>query len=174
MLKKILAFILISSVTPLIWADVSVEAGAGSQVAIYKLALQKNWENDYTYLREHHIHGYWELNVAEIEARKFDNIPGRRQYVTDFGVTPVLRWQEVDQHGWFAEIGVGAHYFSKKYDNDRRAFSTNFQFGDHAGIGYQFNDHFEVTVKFQHYSNADIKKPNPGVNVGMLKLAYAF
>ncbi|WP_423828226.1 acyloxyacyl hydrolase [Solimicrobium silvestre] len=31
-----------------------------------------------------------------------------------------------------------------------------------------------MALKFQHFSNASIKKPNPAMNFALIKLGYAF
>jgi lipid A 3-O-deacylase len=166
----------LAAVTPAALAldGISAEAGAGKDTTIYKLALQNDWDADYAFLRENHLRTYWEVDVAEIEGRKSQDIEGRTQKLNDFGFTPVLRWQEDNSQGVFAEIGIGAHYFTQTYNNDGRVFGSDFQFGDHVGLGYRFRNHVEVTLKFQHYSDADIKQPNPGLNVGVIKVACSF
>ncbi|MFZ6816534.1 acyloxyacyl hydrolase, partial [Undibacterium sp. Rencai35W] len=36
------------------------------------------------------------------------------------------------------------------YDNNGRKFSTNFQFGDHIGVGYVLANGWDLAVKIQH------------------------
>jgi lipid A 3-O-deacylase len=63
---------------------------------------------------------------------------------------------------------------SHVYNNNGRAFSTAFQFGDHIGVGYVFSNGWEAGLKIQHFSNGAIKKPNPGANVATVKVGYHF
>lgn len=51
-----------------------------------------------------------------------------------------------------------------------------FQFGDHLGVGMIFGDRgqFDLGYRFQHVSNADIKKPNSGINIQQIRFAYLF
>lgn len=90
------------------------------------------------------------------------------------GITPVLRYQRHDKRGWYAELGIGLHLLSDHYNNNGRALSTHFQFGDHLGAGYVFSGGMEIGLSFQHFSNASIKQPNDGVNFAIVRLAYPF
>jgi lipid A 3-O-deacylase len=94
--------------------------------------------------------------------------------LTDFGFTPVLRYRGASKQGLFIELGVGANYFTKKYNDDGNQLASNFEFGDHVGLGYLFINKIELTLKFQHFSNAGIKEPNSGLNMGLIKIAYPF
>jgi lipid A 3-O-deacylase len=92
----------------------------------------------------------------------------------DIGITPVLRYQRNDGHGWYGEVGIGLHLLSDDYNNNGRELSTHFQFGDHIGAGYVFPQGLEIGLGYQHFSNGSIKKPNDGVNFTVLRLAYPF
>ena len=96
---------------------------------------------------------------------------------TRFGVTPVLRLYPRALGGsWFAEAGVGLNWISPKYRNDARVFSTTFNFGERIAVGRRFGEKQsrEISLGFEHYSNADIKQPNPGENFVNLRFAYRF
>jgi lipid A 3-O-deacylase len=92
----------------------------------------------------------------------------------DIGFTPVFRYENKSKLGLYAEIGIGAHLLSHTYNNNDDGLSTAYQFGDHIGVGYVFNKNWEVALKMQHFSNGGIKKPNSGVDYGVLKVAYRF
>jgi hypothetical protein len=51
-----------------------------------------------------------------------------------------------------------------------------FQFGDHLGAGLVFGGHgqFDLGYRFLHLSNADIKRPNNGINFQQVRFAYHF
>ncbi len=153
---------------------VSFDVGEGHDSTIYKLSAQKWMNLDYAFLTNHNLHPYWEFSVAHLDDRRYQNRSGQSQSITNVGITPVLRWQPDMQRGFGIEIGVGANYFSEVYDNAGERMGTRFQFGDHIGVDYKFNKSLEVSVKFQHFSNAGIKQPNPAVNFGMIKLGYFF
>src|SRR5262245_12968219 len=93
-------------------------------------------------------------------------------WVTQVGITPVLRWHPFQSPRWFTEAGIGVNLLAPIYRSTDKRFSTAFNFGDHVGIGVQFGDGFrqELSLRLQHFSNAGIKDPNPGEN--FLQLRY--
>ena len=86
------------------------------------------------------------------------------------GLTPFVRW-------WFSdatalEAGIGANVFSGTYIGSK-SISTAYQFGDSLGLYHRIaSTPWGVGVRFTHYSNADIKRPNPGQNYLQLRLSY--
>lgn len=86
------------------------------------------------------------------------------------GLTPVVRW-------WFEpstalEAGIGANVFSGTRLGSKN-ISTAFQFGDFIGVMHHFeHSPWIVGLRFTHYSNADIKRPNPGQDYLQLRIGY--
>lgn len=153
--------------------SVSLEAGTGKQVQLTRLALQTQWQQRWWQSDGTHLGGYTDINLAQWRGRRFQNKDDGRQTMTDLGITPVLRFQSDSKKGFYAEAGIGAHLLSDLYNNRRRQFSTRFQFGDHLGVGYVTQNGLELSLQFQHFSNAGIRQPNPGEQFIVLKLAYA-
>jgi hypothetical protein len=174
--KKIVVLMMIATLVNTAWAidGVSVDAGEGNMSSITKLGVQNSFGNDYPFLSDYGLSTYYEFSVAEIEERKYRNVNGLSHSLADFALTPAVRWQGASKSGLYAEVGVGVNYMTEKFDNNNRTSSTQFQFGDHIGVGYQFANNVDLLLKFQHYSNAEIKEPNPAVNFVMLKLTYRF
>jgi len=152
----------------------SLEAGSGNRSTFIRAGLQWDWQSKWFQSNGTHLGGYWDLTAAQIRQNRYQNIPDNTKSLYDFGITPVLRFQRDDKLGWYAEGGIGAHYFSSLYNNNDRQFSTRFQFGDHIGIGYVFSTRWDVSGKIQHFSNGSIKQPNDGANFAVLKAAYRF
>ncbi|GAB3102242.1 acyloxyacyl hydrolase [Cupriavidus yeoncheonensis] len=94
----------------------------------------------------------------------------------DLGLTPILRLQGAGSSGVFLEAGVGVHALSRTHLSDDKVFSTAFQFGDRVAVGYRFGDALdsELALRLQHYSNAGIKEPNPGINFLLLQYSARF
>jgi len=91
---------------------------------------------------------------------------------TQLGLTPTLRFYPDAWNGhWFAEAGIGANVIAPAYHTDGKRFSTQFNFGDHIGIGREFGEHHEqeVVLRIEHFSNAGIDHPNPGQNFVQLR-----
>ena len=78
------------------------------------------------------------------------------------------------EHGrFFGEFGIGLSLI----DDTRFAgknISTHYQFEDRLGIGYEFgrNYRYRVALRYFHYSNGGIKKPNPGLDFLSLSFLY--
>jgi len=56
----------------------------------------------------------------------------------------------------------------------QRNFGGRFQFVNHGGLRVQVGEHFLAGYRFQHMSNADIYKENPGLNIHFIEFIYRF
>jgi len=152
------------------------EFGTASKIRMVRLGATQDWKPSWSWFESNgtHLTGYWDASIGGWEGSQYKNVPGAKMHIVDIGFTPVFRFEKTNKLGLYAEIGIGAHLLSHHYDNNDDGLSTAFQFGDHIGIGYVFNKNWEVAVKMQHFSNGSIKKPNSGVDYGVVKLAYRF
>ncbi|HEY9063529.1 MAG TPA: acyloxyacyl hydrolase [Burkholderiaceae bacterium] len=101
----------------------------------------------------------------------------RTVWVTQLGLTPALRYRgEGGDSPWFAELGIGVNVLAPVFRDGDRQFSTAFNFGDHVALGRLFGtaSRQELSVRLQHFSNAGIKHPNPGINFIQLRYAIWF
>lgn len=85
--------------------------------------------------------------------------------------TPFLRWWINDR--FFLEGGIGATVFNKTRFADK-TISTAFQFGDQIGVGFLITPNSKINLRYAHFSNASIKRPNPGLDVVELGYTYRF
>nr|WP_246295082.1 acyloxyacyl hydrolase [Schlegelella koreensis] len=92
------------------------------------------------------------------------------------GITPTLRLWFGDSAGAFVEGGIGANLIGPRYRKRDDRFSTVFNFGDHLGVGWRSAapEAWEVSLRYEHYSNGSIKQPNPGENFVQLRVGRAF
>lgn len=88
----------------------------------------------------------------------------------NLAATPMFRLNFTEK--FFSEVGVGVSYFSKR--DIGPMLSTNFQFIDNVGIGYKLSPKSTVGLRFTHFSNAGIKKPNPGIDVIQITFSTGF
>lgn len=151
----------------------SFEFGTGNKSQLMRLGLQWNWEQQWFKSNGTHLGAYWDATMSVFHEGRYQNKAAIKN-IGDVGITPVFRFQRDDKKGAYAEAGIGAHYMSSIYDNNHRTFSTNFQFGDHIGVGYVFAGGWDVGLKIQHFSNGAIKHPNPGANFVVLETAHSF
>jgi hypothetical protein len=173
-LPTFLMLLLASLARPAVAVDgVSLELGHGDKTNMGRVGLQWDWQKRWQLSQNLIVSGYWDTSLGYW--RGDSNTPGARN-LYDLGITPVLRLSRGTPTGWYAEAGIGAHLISETQINDRRRFSTAFQFGDHIGAGLRFGQRgeYDLGYRFQHLSNADIKKPNDGINFSQIRLAYHF
>ena len=152
---------------------IAVEAGNGDSTDMGRVAIQWDWKSRWFQGKDWHLGGYWDLGVGYWKWR--DPLPGQNEEIVEIGLTPVLRLQPNDLKGLYVEAGIGAHVLSRSTIGSKR-FSTLFQFGDHMGAGYRFGDKgaFDLGYRYQHLSNASIKRPNNGINFHQIRLQYHF
>jgi lipid A 3-O-deacylase len=95
-------------------------------------------------------------------------------WVSQWSVVPVFRWKPQSAANHYLEVGIGAAWVAPVYRRDDKQFSSRFQFRDHVALGW-FVGHrrqWEVSLRVQHFSNAGIEQPNPGINMVGLRLAF--
>jgi lipid A 3-O-deacylase len=153
-----------------------IEIGNAPKLNMVRLGATQDFPSSWQWFNSNGnaVSGYWDASIGAWQGREHAGIPGERQHIVDVGLTPVFRWQANSKKGWFAEGGIGVHLLSKTYNNRHDQLSTAFQFGDHLGLGYVFDNRWEMTAKFQHFSNGGIKEPNSGVNLLMVRAAYRY
>jgi hypothetical protein len=76
---------------------------------------------------------------------------------------------------WFLDVGVGPSWITPLFQNDQKHFSTTFNFRSHLGFGRVLGNsrRHSVDLRVEHYSNAGIRRPNPGVNLIGLRYVRA-
>ncbi|WP_280155847.1 acyloxyacyl hydrolase [Piscinibacter sp. XHJ-5] len=114
---------------------------------------------------------YVEASVSRWQSR--GGYPAETGILTQLALIPVFRYRlDEGRSRWFLEGGIGATVTSSVYRGGESRFSTSFNFGDHAGVGYSFGErrNNELVLRVEHFSNAGIKHPNPGKN--FLELRY--
>ena len=152
---------------------VAVEGGRGDGTDMGRVAVQWDWNKRWLQGQNWHVGGYWDLGLGYWT--RDDVQPGQNDEIAEIGLTPVFRLQQNDLKGPYAELGIGFHLLSRTSLGDKR-FSTMFQFGDHLGVGYRFGAKgaFDISYRYQHLSNADIKRPNNGIDFNQIRLQYHF
>ena len=150
-----------------------VQAGVAedAQALVVGLTQPWSWQRDFAAGR---ASGYWEASFGRWSSELDD---GQRSsaWVTQLGVTPVLRWQP---RTWgergFVEAGIGANLLLPIYRSRDKRFSTAFNFGNHIAIGWRLGAQrrHEIALRVQHFSNAGIRHPNPGEDFVQLRWAW--
>jgi lipid A 3-O-deacylase len=170
----VLLFMLAGLAAPASAVDgVSLELGHGDRTSMGRVGVQWDWNQRWQLSQNLVASGYWDASLGYWRG---DSSTAGARDIYDLGITPVVRLSRGNPTGWYAEAGIGAHLLSETQINDHRRFSTAFQFGDHVGVGLRFGQRgeYDLGYRFQHLSNADIKKPNDGINFDQIRFSYHF
>jgi len=150
-----------------------IQAGIGdNSTQSYTAGVLWDWSWRYS-TRLGDVTGYSDISAGRwiVSSRELHS----NTWATQLGITPVLRQHFGSSH-LFAEVGIGANYILPLYQSGTKRFSTQFNFGDHIAVGKEFGRDAkeEVSMRFQHYSNAGIDHPNPGENFFQLRYVHRF
>lgn len=129
-----------------------------------------------------HLHwwavGGWNFAlIGEAHAAYWNTEGNVNRHVGEFGFTPVVRFEK--SAGYirpFVEAGAGVRILTHARFTDSYTLSSAFQFADMVGVGASFGSRqqYEIGYRFQHISNASIKRPNPGVDFNQIYVQYNF
>jgi len=152
------------------------EDDSNKETTLYRIGLQNKWDRTWLNDGAWYVGGYWDAELAYLES---DHKNSENDELFDLSLTPVFRLQRDASLSSgispYAEAGIGPHLLSEtRLGVDR--YSTAFQFGSLVGVGLGFGDkgQYEISYRFQHLSNANIKRPNDGINLHLLRLGYSF
>jgi lipid A 3-O-deacylase len=93
------------------------------------------------------------------------------------GLVPTFRYCDAEGTSpWFVEFGIRASLTTTVYETRGKRFSTSFNFTNRVGVGRNFgaSGQHELSLHVEHFSNAGIKRPNPGENFAQLRYSYRF
>ena len=162
------------------WIDaISLSYGEdndNNETKVYRLGLQNKWERSWLNGGAWYVGGYWDAELAYMES---DHKKSKNDELFAIGLTPVFRMQrDADLSSGvspYAEAGIGPHLLSETRLG-KQQYSTALQIGSMLGFGLGFGEkgQYELSYRYQHISNGDIKTPNNGMNLHLLRLGYSF
>ena len=155
--------------------ELGTDDSAGAAVDMARIGVQWDWSRRWALGSAWHIGGYWDLALGYWSN---DSANRTHKSITEIGFTPVFRLQQTRPGALapYLEAGIGLHLLSHTSVSPQRRFSTQFQFGDHIGLGLRFGPRhaYDIGYRYQHLSNAGIKKPNKGIEFHQIRLQYHF
>lgn len=149
-----------------------VQQGVGGEVSAFTLGLIR--KAPWTLFGER-LDLYGELSLSRWSSRAYR--PTDTGTLVQLALTPVARYNSaLGSVPWFVELGIGLTVTSEVYRKQDRQFSSPFNFGDHLAIGWAFGDRreHEISLRVEHFSNGNIKLPNPGENFRALRYVHWF
>jgi hypothetical protein len=123
----------------------------------------------------------WSLSVygaGMIAYWRGDSDHSDHEGLVDLSAAPVLRLERSGTWAFepYLEASIGLHLLSHTRINEKRQFSTAFQFGEFLGFGVTFGEahRYDLSLRVQHVSNGGIRNPNDGLTYGALVFQYRF
>jgi len=151
------------------------KAGRGDDVDFARIGLQWNWQEKWFTGGNWFIGGYWEAGIGLWSG---DSPAGGNKDVVEVGLTPVFRLQQktLSAVAPYVEGGIGVHLLSDRRIHAVKDMGSDYHFGSLLGLGARFGSRgrFDLSYRLQHFSNAGIKKPNPGIDFHQIRLQYHF
>lgn len=150
--------------------SIGVEGQAGPSLNGFKVSYQNHWDNKWFREGNWFVTGYWDVSVQQwkTDATEDNTIVG-------VGLVPMFRFQQWKTNPWYVDAGVGAQVFNHRTVGERGTGSLA-NFTEQFGVGKLFGhkDQYDVSIRYQHTSNAGFAEPNRGYDVIGLRLAVKF
>ena len=172
-------FFLLSSSSSGVFAIDGIDidlAGGDESSTVVGASVKWNWDKQWFSNGDWYVGGYWELGAGHWDG---DSGEHRNSSITHAGITPVFRLARHKRlaNGAmpFIEGAIGFHLMSDDKIGDKDLGGA-FTFKDHLSAGVQFgtNLEHELSLRAQHFSNADLHNSNPGFNTIGLRYGHNF
>jgi lipid A 3-O-deacylase len=101
---------------------------------------------------------------------------GQRTYA-QLGLVPMLRYRfGAGRSPWFVEGGIGVSVMDRQLETPQKTQASEWNFSDNLAVGRNFGDRneHELSLRWQHTSNAGLREPNPGFDLFFVRYAARF
>ena len=150
------------------------QMGAGTATDSWSVGAQWHWRRAWLIRDSLLLRGRWEFAVGRWRADEDD--ASDEFWVTQLSAVPSLRLSGPASRGWYAEIGSGPSVLMPVFQSRSRSFSTEFNFQSHLAVGRTLGmqGEHDLAFRIEHFSNAGIREPNPGMDFVSLRYTYRF
>ena len=150
-----------------------VQIGTSGDADTFNAGLAWEAALDWQVLRDAQASVHADVTLGHWHAR--DSTGPSNANNTELTSTAALRLTLEQSPGLFGEVGVGVGFVKPLYHPNDKQFSTVFNFVEHVGFGLRpwGVQGAEISLRCQHFSNAKIKRPNPGENFVQLRWSMA-
>jgi len=135
-------------------------------IGIYRIGIQKDFETIFYENESLLISGYHEASLNFWDGKNTD------LWAVAYSPVFTLNFITMSEYTPYFDLGIGIAAVSKKY-TDYRNLSSHFQFEDRFGFGIK-RANLDFHVRYMHYSNAGLKKPNDGIDIFLAGFGYKF
>ena len=150
------------------------QVGAGAATDSWSVGGQWHWSRAWLLREGLMLRGRWEFAVGRWRADEDD--AGDEAWITQLSTVPTLRLSSLRSRSWYVEIGSGPSLLMPVFRSRDRSFSTEFNFQSHLALGHTLGPRgrHDLGLRIEHFSNAGIRDPNPGMNIASLRYTYGF
>ncbi len=115
------------------------------------------------------------INYDKLEVEAYFSKISKEESINLLSVRPVFSFKFNQKSPWYWQFGIGLSYFDSKQLTPAE-LSTHFQFATVLGLGISLDamQRNRLTLRYNHYSNAYIKRPNPGIDTLSLDWHWHF
>jgi len=151
------------------------QLGSGASTHAWSTGWQWDWKSHWQLAESLSLTGYWELSLGRWYAENSWH-HSERVWTTQIATIPAVRLTDAWQPDWYADFGVGPSLLVPLYITRERTFSTEFNFQTHLAIGRTLGmrGQHDLSVRIDHYSNAGLDQPNPGVTLYEMRYSLHF
>jgi hypothetical protein len=121
------------------------------------------------------------LNFYFIEPNQINYLEKRAEFTKSKLITEYILINQFVMHkkisgsfNIYTFIGVGSMYISKRTER----LAKGFAFAENIGLGFSVkiakNIYFDLRGRLRHLSNAELQKPNSGINIASLETGLSF
>ena len=106
----------------------------------------------------------------EAAINSWENTQESSERINALTFSPVLQWRLTDwKQPLYLEAGIGVSLFDEQQLAGRE-LSISFQFEDRIGLSWEYDQESKarVSLGYSHYSQADLAKPNDGLDLWVL------
>ena len=152
-----------------------LQVGTGAATDTWSIGGQWHWKRTWALRDSLVLHGRWEHALGRWRT-DLDEVGRDDAWVTQVSAAPTLRLTHLSQRGWYAELGSGPSLLMPIFRSRDRGFSMEFNFQSHLAVGYVLGERGELDLglRIEHFSNAGIREPNPGMELGSLRYTHRF
>ncbi len=136
-------------------------------VDIYRVGLKKDFTAKWFEKENGYLSGYFELSYNRWEHETND--------INAFALSPVFAYYFINADKYitpYIEFGIGGAYLDE-HDIANQRMGSNLQFEDRIGLGARMG-FFDLSFRYMHYSNANLVKPNHGIDIFIFTTSIQF
>lgn len=146
---------------------------SSNNIDVYRAGLLKQWNVQWLENKTGYFTGYFELSYSHW--REYNRWYHYTERTSAGALSPVFKYvfSTKDRTCYpYVEGGIGVAYVDTSFFHGRD-LSSNVLFEDRIGGGIRVKN-VDINFRYLHYSNADLKLPNDGIDILICSFSWLF